>query len=197
MQAVGERELRSIDENYAGKAPQLSGFLLLGNVSYWQIMLIRVSVVDNLDRKIVRELQLNARLTNQELAERINLSPSPCLRRVKKLEQSGVLSGYNAQVDQEQYGLPMNVFISVRLSVQNEDSIREFERGVNALDHVMECYLIAGSRDYLMRVVSEDLKSYEAFIRDELTKIPGIASIESSFAFGNVKSQSVFPSIRR
>lgn len=197
MQAVGERELRSIDENYAGKAPQLSGFLLLENVSYWQIMLIRVSVVDNLDRKIVRELQLNARLTNQELAERINLSPSPCLRRVKKLEQSGVLSGYNAQVDQEQYGLPMNVFISVRLSVQNEDSIREFERGVNALDHVMECYLIAGSRDYLMRVVSEDLKSYEAFIRDELTKIPGIASIESSFAFGNVKSQSVFPSIRR
>ncbi len=153
--------------------------------------------MDNVDRKIVRELQLNARLTNQELAERVNLSPSPCLRRVRKLEQSGVLSGYNAQVDQEQYGLPMNVFISVRLNVQNEESIREFEQGVSALDHVMECYLIAGSRDYLMRVVSEDLKSYEGFIRDELTKIPGIASIESSFAFGNVKSQSVFPTIRR
>ena len=163
----------------------------------WQILPILESVVDNVDRKIVRELQKNARLTNQELAERVNLSPSPCLRRVRKLEEAGILSGYNAKVDQEQYGLPMNVFISVRLNVQNEASIREFEEGVNALDHVMECYLIAGSRDYLMRVVSEDLKSYEHFIRDELTKIPGIASIESSFAFGNVKSQSVFPALKR
>ena len=163
----------------------------------WQNLPIYGFPMDNVDRKIVRELQKNARLTNQELAERVNLSPSPCLRRVRKLEEAGILSGYNARVDQEQYGLPMNVFISVRLNVQNEASIREFEAGVNALDHVMECYLIAGSRDYLMRVVSEDLKSYEHFIRDELTKIPGIASIESSFAFGNVKSQSVFPVLKR
>lgn len=151
--------------------------------------------MDKIDRKIVRELQANARLSNQELADIIGLSPSPCLRRVRKLEEAGVLSGYTAIVDQEMYGLPVNVFVSIRLEIQNNQSIKIFEEGINNLDQVMECYLMTGSRDYLMRVVSADLKSYEDFIREELTKIPGIASVESSFAFGNVKSCNVFPSI--
>ena len=153
--------------------------------------------MDKIDRKIVRELQANARLSNQELADIIGLSPSPCLRRVRKLEVAGVLSGYTAIVDQEMYGLPVNVFVSIRLEVQNNQSIKIFEKGINNLDQVMECYLMTGSRDYLMRVVSADLKSYEDFIREELTKIPGIASVESSFAFGNVKSCNVFPSISK
>jgi len=153
--------------------------------------------MDKVDRKIIRALQANARLSNQELAERVSLSPSPCLRRVRKLEEDGILAAYTAKVDQEQYGLPMNVFVSVQLEKQNDNSIKEFETGINALDQVMECYLMTGSRDYLMRVVSADLKSYEAFIRDELTKIPGIASIESSFAFGNVKSRTVFPLVAK
>jgi Lrp/AsnC family leucine-responsive transcriptional regulator len=151
-------------------------------------------IMDRIDQKIIRELQLNARLTNQELAEKINLSPSPCLRRVRKLEESGLLGGYTALVDQEQYGLPINVFVSVRLEVQNNTCIKEFEAGINTLDEVMECYLMAGNRDYLMRVVSIDLKSYEHFIREKLAKIPGISSIESSFAFGSVKCRHVFPS---
>lgn len=151
--------------------------------------------MDRIDKKIIKELQLNARLTNQELADIINLSPSPCLRRVRKLEAAGILIGYTAKVDQEKYGLPVNVFVSVRLERQNNQSIREFEEGINNLDQVMECYLMTGSRDYLMRVVSADLKSYELFIREELTKIPGIASVESSFAFGNVKSRNVFPPV--
>lgn len=151
--------------------------------------------MDKIDQKIIRELQLNARLTNQELAEKINLSPSPCLRRVRRLEESGVLRGYTALVDQEKYGLPINVFISVRLEVQNDNCIKEFEAGINTLDEVMECYLMTGNRDYLIRVVSIDLKTYEHFIREKLTKIPGISSIESSFAFGSVKYRHAFPSI--
>ncbi|MFT7688526.1 MAG: Lrp/AsnC family leucine-responsive transcriptional regulator [Candidatus Azotimanducaceae bacterium] len=149
--------------------------------------------MDKIDQKIIRELQANARLSNQELAENIGLSPSPCLRRVRRLEEIGVLAGYTAIVDQEQYGLPVNVFVSVRLEIQNNQSIKKFEEGINNLDQVMECYLMTGSRDYLMRVVSADLKSYEDFIREELTRIPGIASVESSFAYGNVKSCTVFP----
>ena len=155
----------------------------------------RYIAVDKIDRLIIRELQLNARLTNQELAERINLSPSPCLRRVRRLEESGILSGYTAKVDQEAYGLPLNIFVSVRLEKQNEQSIKEFEDGLQFLDQVMECYLMTGSRDYLLRVVSVDLKSYEKFIRNDLTKLPGIAAIESSFAFSNVKNQQVLPNI--
>ena len=151
--------------------------------------------MDKIDRLIIRELQINARLTNQELAERVNLSPSPCLRRVRRLEESGILSGYTARVDQEAYGLPLNIFVSVRLEKQNEQSIKEFEYELQFLDQVMECYLMTGSRDYLLRVVSVDLKSYEKFIRNDLTKLPGIASIESSFAFSNVKNQQVLPKI--
>ena len=151
--------------------------------------------MDKLDQKIINALQLNARLTNQELAEKVSLSPSPCLRRVRRLEELGILTGYTALVNQEKYGLPVNVFISVRLEVQTDNCIREFEAGINTLDEVMECYLMTGNRDYLMRVVSTDLKSYEYFICEKLTKIPGIGSIESSFAFGSVKHQQIFPSI--
>ena len=150
--------------------------------------------MDKIDQRIIRELQLNARLTNQELAEKINLSASPCLRRVRKLESDGILIGYTAKVDQEMYGLPVNVFVSVRLERQNDQSMKDFEEGINKFDQVMECYLMTGNRDYMMRVVSADLKSFELFIRDELTKLPGIASVESSFAFGNVKNRNVFPS---
>ena len=110
--------------------------------------------MDIIDRKIIRELQNNARLSNQELAEKVNLSPSPCLRRVRRLEKSGVLIGYTAQVDQEQFGLPINAFVSIRLEKQDHISVLNFETCINDLDEVMECYLMTGSRDYQMRVVS-------------------------------------------
>lgn len=149
--------------------------------------------MDRIDRQIVRELQSHARLTNQQLSERVHLSPSPCLRRVRNLERDGVLLGYTAIVDQERYGLPINVFVGVRLERQTDEAIRAFERGIQALDEVLECYLMAGSRDYMLRVVCDSLKSYERFIREELTRLPGIGAIESSFAFGQVKRRSVFP----
>jgi Lrp/AsnC family leucine-responsive transcriptional regulator len=149
--------------------------------------------MDNIDKKIIKELQLNARISNEELAEKVNLSASPCLRRVKKLEQSGVLTGYTAVVDQQLCGLGMNVFLSVRLEKPDKQIMQSFEQAIAQLDEILECYLMTGNRDYLLKVVSNDLKSYEAFIRDKFSNLPGISSIESSFAFGHVKQQNFIP----
>lgn len=153
--------------------------------------------MDEIDYRIVRELQQDARLTNQDLAHRIGLSPSPCLRRVRRLEEGGILQGYTALVNQEAYGMPINVFVSVRLERQTDATIKAFERAVQKLDEVLECYLMTGTRDYLLRVVSEDLQSYERFIRERLTKINGIGALESSFAFGQVKQSRALPVPRR
>ncbi len=149
--------------------------------------------MDTTDRKIIRELQLNARLTNSDLAERINLSPSPCLRRVRNLVQKGVIQGYTAVIDQEKYGLAINAFVLIRLEKQTEALINEFEAHVQDIDEVMECYVMTGSSDYLLHIVSNSLKSYEKFMKQCLTRVPGIGSIETSFAFGKVKKTATFP----
>lgn len=149
--------------------------------------------MDRIDKKIIRELQQDARLTNQELSERVGLSPSPCLRRVRQLEKKGVLTGYTALIDQAKCGLPINVFVSVKMTVSSEEMIRKFEAGVQDSDEIIECYLMTGNRDYLLHVVSESLETYEKFIRETLTKLPGIGSIDSAFAYGRVKSKRVYP----
>ncbi len=152
--------------------------------------------MDEIDVNIVRELQFNARQTNQDIAEKINLSPSPCLRRTRLLEERGILQGYTAIVDHEKYGLPVCVFVSVRLATHNQETIDAFEDGIRRLDHVLACYLMSGNRDYLLKIVSEDLKSYERFVREELSRIPGIRDVDSSFAFGVVKQSYVLPEIK-
>ena len=149
--------------------------------------------MDAIDRKIIRALQQDARLTNQDLSALVGLSASPCLRRVRKLEQDGILSGYTALVDQEKFGLPINVFVNIRLEKPSTKTIRAFEKAVEKIDAVVECYLMTGNRDYLLRVVSSDLKSYEHLVRDRLTTIPGVLSLESSFAFGQVKRTNMLP----
>ncbi len=149
--------------------------------------------MDAIDQKIIAELQRDGRLTNQDLSESVGLSPSPCLRRVRNLEKSGVIKGYSANIDQDHYGLPINVFVSIRLERQTDAALKAFERGVEGLDEVMECYLMTGSRDYLLRVVSDSLKSYERFVREVLSALPGIASIESSFAFSQLKQRAALP----
>ena len=149
--------------------------------------------MDAIDRKIIRVLQQDARLTNQDLAAKVGLSASPCLRRVRKLEQDGILAGYTALVDQEKFGLPLNVFVNIRLEKPSPKTIRAFETAIENIDAVVECYLMTGNRDYLLRVVSSDLKSYEHLVRDRLTTIPGVLSLESSFAFGQVKRTNVLP----
>ncbi|MGR5093892.1 Lrp/AsnC family transcriptional regulator [Vibrio maritimus] len=149
--------------------------------------------MDEIDKKILKELQSNARLSNQELADRIALSPSPCLRRVRALEKQGVIRGYHASVDQEACGLPINVFVLVKLDKPTEDNMRDFERHIDSMDEVLECFLMTGNHDYLLHVVSESLKTYEQFIRRQLTPLTNIASIESSFAFGQVKRKTKLP----
>lgn len=149
--------------------------------------------MDEIDKKILIELQSNARLTNQELADRVALSPSPCLRRVRELEKKGIIRGYHTSVDQEACGLPINVFVLVKLEKPTEENMRDFEHHIALIDEVIECFLMTGNHDYLLHVVSESLKSYEQFIRKELTRLPNIASIESSFAFGQVKRKTKLP----
>ncbi|MDH4384798.1 MAG: Lrp/AsnC family transcriptional regulator [Caulobacter sp.] len=149
--------------------------------------------MDATDRRIIRELQKDGRLSNQDLAERVNLSPSPCLRRLRNLETEGVISGYTALVDQKAYGLPITVFIRVRLERHAEETVKGFEDRVSRLDEVLDCYLLAGSDDYLLRIIVASLEAYETFVRRRLHAIPGIASIDTSFAYGRVKQTRVYP----
>ena len=149
--------------------------------------------MDVKDRQIIRELQINGRLTNQELAERVNLSPPPCLRRLRNLEQSGAILGYTALIDQKAYGLPVTVLIRIRLERHSEETIRIFETEVKRIDEFFDCDLITGDSDYLLRVIVESLEAYEGFIRRKIHPIPGVASMETSFAYGIVKQARVYP----
>ncbi|MCC2113672.1 MAG: Lrp/AsnC family transcriptional regulator [Hyphomicrobiales bacterium] len=149
--------------------------------------------MDRIDYKILRELQANGRLTNQELADRVNLSPSPCLRRLRNLEASGVIRGYAAIVDQKLYGLPVTVFVRIHLERHSAESVGIFENAVRGIDEILECHLLTGNVDYQLRVVVDSLEAYERFMRDKIHKIPGIASIDSSFAYGEIKRSLVYP----
>ena len=151
--------------------------------------------MDELDYKILCALLHDGRQTNQDLAALVGLSPSPCLRRVRILEESKVIQGYTAVVDQATYGLPINVFVSLRLERQDDPTIRRFEKAIERLDEIVECYLMTGSRDYLLRVVSENLNTYEVFVRRKLATIAGVSNIESSFALGQVKRTTVLPPV--
>lgn len=149
--------------------------------------------LDRTDLRILKELQANGKLTNVELAARIGLSPSPCLTRVRQLERDGVLRGYVALADPEALGLAMMVFVQVTLERQVEEALRNFEAKMNAIPEVMECYLMTGDSDYLVRLVVPDLAGLERFILRELTTIPGVANIKSSFALKQVKYKTALP----
>lgn len=152
--------------------------------------------MDKKDFQILHQLQLDARLSNHELAQRVNLSPSPCLRRVRQLEQSGVIRGYTAIVDQQAFGLPITVFIRIALERHDTATVGEFERRIREIDEIMDCFLMTGQRDYLLRVVASSLEGYERFIREVIHTIPGIASIDTSFAYGVVKHALALPERR-
>ena len=149
--------------------------------------------LDSIDRKILDALQANGRLSNVELAERVGLSPSPCLRRVRLLEEAGVIKRYVALLNQDAVGLPVSVFISIKLERQHEEDLDRFEAEVSRYPEVLECYLMTGEADYLLRVVVPDLASYEQFLKRHLTRIDGIASIKSSFALNRVQYRTALP----
>ena len=138
--------------------------------------------LDKTDKKILGILQADGRVTNAELAKRVNLSASACLRRVQNLEATKVISGYVALLAQEAIGRPTNVFIEVTLKSQSEESLLTFERAASACPEIMECYLMAGDADYLIRVVAANSEDYERIHRQHLTVLPGVARIRSSFA---------------
>ena len=149
--------------------------------------------IDRLDRRILHELQLNGRLSNTALAERVNLSESACLRRVRRLEEQRILRGYVALVDQSGAGYPDNVFVRVTLHSQQRDDLAAFERAVNGLAEVMECYLMSGDADYLLRVIVNDARDYERIHSQHLTRLPGVDRVHSSFALRTVIKKTEVP----
>lgn len=148
---------------------------------------------DTIDLKILRELQRAGKITNAELAQRVNLSPSPCLTRVRRLESSGIIRQYVALVDPAQVGLSLNVFIFISLKGQNRELLRDFEERICSHEEVMECYLMTGEEDYLIRVVMPDVTSLERFIVDRLSPMPEVEKIRSSFALKQVRYKTALP----
>lgn len=151
--------------------------------------------LDSTDRRIIRALQSNGRMTNLDLAAAVNLSPSPCLRRLRNLEKDGVITGYSIDVDAHIYGLPVTVFVRVSLENHTEGVVANFERHIRDTPEVLECYVMTGLADYLLRVVVADLEDYERFVRARLHPIGGISSIDTSFVYGTVKKTAVFPDV--
>jgi Lrp/AsnC family leucine-responsive transcriptional regulator len=154
---------------------------------------LRTAALDAIDRKILARLQENARIANVELSEAIGLSPAPCLRRVRALEERGVIRKHVTLLDPGAVGLPVSVFVNVSLERQIEKALQRFENAIRTRPEVMECYLMTGDADYLLRVVCADLVAYERFLLDHLTQIPGVASIRSSFALKQVKYSTALP----
>lgn len=149
--------------------------------------------IDETDWRILAELQADASLTNVELARRVHLSPSPCLARVKALQAAGVIRRYVALVDAAALGLGLNVFISISLTTQSKEALARFEASLATQDEVMECYLMTGDSDYLIRVVVPDMAALERFILEQLTPIAGIEKIRSSFALKQVRYKTALP----
>ncbi len=149
--------------------------------------------LDRIDYAILEHLQRDGRATSGELADAAGLSASPALRRQKLLEDDGTIRRYVALLDQDRVGLPVNVFVSVRLQAQTDEHLAAFEKAVTELPEVMECYVMSGASDYLLRVVAPDLGAYEEFLRTRLTRIPGVRGVESAFALKRVVYRTNLP----
>lgn len=149
--------------------------------------------LDETDLRILRVLQQNGNISNVELARQVHLSPSPCLARVKALEASGLIRQHVALLDAQQLGLHLNVFISVSLKRQDRESLKTFEASVCQHEEVMECYLMTGDADYLLRVVVPDIAALEHFIIEQLSPMPEIEKIRSSFTLKQVRYKTALP----
>jgi DNA-binding Lrp family transcriptional regulator len=149
--------------------------------------------LDRTDQTILAELQRDGRLSNRELAEKVHLSESACLRRVRALEEAGVIDRYAALVSQAKVGLPGNVFVSITLNRQEQADLAAFEEAVKRVPEVMECYLMTGAQDYLLRVVVTDPPDFERLHSQHLTRLPGVARVQSSFALRTVRKGTELP----
>jgi Lrp/AsnC family leucine-responsive transcriptional regulator len=143
--------------------------------------------LDSFDIQILRALRSDGRLSVQNLSELIGLSPTPTARRLKRLEETGIIKGYSALIDEVALGYTVTVFVSVQLDRQVDDALVSFEAAIDAFPEVVDCWLMTGNRDYMMRVVTADLREFEHFLVQQLTKVPGVSTIESSIPLRRVK----------
>lgn len=151
-------------------------------------VLVETPMIDEIDRRILRALQRDGRMTVQQLSDEVGLSPSPCARRVRMLEKQGIIRGYAALIDEGRLGFGVSVFVSVKLDRQVDDALKNFEAQVKSYPEVVDCWLMTGARDYLIRIATADLAEFEAFLTGKLTRIDGVSSIESSIPLRRVKA---------
>lgn len=144
--------------------------------------------LDDFDLQILRALRRDGRVSIQHLSEQVSLSPTPVARRVKRLEQAGIITGYSALIDETTLGYGVTVFTSIRLEKQVEDALAVFEDAIRGFPEVVDCWLMTGTRDYLLRIVTRDMQEFEQFLVGRLTRVPGVASIESAIPLRRVKS---------
>jgi Lrp/AsnC family transcriptional regulator, leucine-responsive regulatory protein len=149
--------------------------------------------IDEIDRRILSVLQEDGRITNQDLADRVGLSPSPCLRRVRHLESAGIVSHYVALLDPAAVGLGVTAFVRIRLGAQDDAQLERFETAITQFSEVMECYLMTGDSDYQLRLQVGSLQEFEDFLRQKLTKIPGVSQVTSSFALRPIVYRTALP----
>lgn len=150
-------------------------------------------MLDRHDKLILKALQEDGRISNVQLAAQVSLSESACLRRVRALEESGMISRYAALISQNEAGLPGNVFVQIGLQREVESDLAAFEEAVRDIPEVMECYLMSGEFDYLIRVVVADMADFERIHKTELTRLPGVARVNSSFAIRTVQRKTELP----
>ncbi|TGG91804.1 Lrp/AsnC family transcriptional regulator [Natronospirillum operosum] len=149
--------------------------------------------LDNLDRRILAALQRDARLTNVQLAEEVGLSPSPCLRRVRRLEAAGIIRGYHAELGRSETGFGLTVFVGIKVERHHEEQASAFRKAVQALPEVISAHLVSGEADFLLQVVVPDLAAYESFLTETLLRLPWVSDIRSNFAIQTVKPAGPLP----
>lgn len=149
--------------------------------------------LDAIDRKILKALQRDGRLQNIELAEKVGLSPSPCLRRVRLLEENGYIEQYAALLSARTLGLPMHIFLRVTLKSQDKESVESFTKKIVKYSEVVECYLMAGEYDFFLRVVAEDLEDYQRFQMDVLTPMPEVQNVVTKIPLKEIKNTHALP----
>jgi Lrp/AsnC family leucine-responsive transcriptional regulator len=149
--------------------------------------------LDAIDRRIVAELQANARLSNIELADKVGLSPSPCLRRVKRLERDGYIDGYRASLRRDGIGLGFSVFLGVKINVHANEHAQSFEKTVVEMPEVVACHLVSGEADYFLEVVVPDLEDYQRFLVGKLLNLPIVREVRSNIAIQTLKAGAPLP----
>jgi Lrp/AsnC family transcriptional regulator, leucine-responsive regulatory protein len=149
--------------------------------------------MDEVDRRILSELQRDGRISNVELAELVNLSPSPCLRRLKRLESAGLIESYTAVLDRRKVGLGLTVFVHLKIEGHSTKTASRLEKAFASMDEVVACHIVSGPADFMLEVVVEDLEAYEHFLLGTLLEVPGVSDVRSDFVISTIKSNGALP----